>query len=560
MTSNETPLWFSQPLDRREALKRLGIGGAALAIPGVLAACGNAGSGSPSASAKTTKASTKHIASLAWALPTSTIVGLDIATAFESNTQCVQVVGLEGLLTPSDSLGLQPLLATSYVYDEPGLKYVFQIRPGVKFWDGTPMTPNDVVFSLTRHIDPKVGSQIAGYFVNVAAYTVTGPNQVTAHLKRPDPLVANALPFAPILSQAFVEKTGKALGSPGSTVNIMGTGPYKVTAFPNTTSATVERNDIYWGPAPVVQKCVFNCIPDDQTLMLAMQSGQASGCFGVPVQQTAQWQQISTIRLSSAPGMAVSFLSFDLSESPYNDIHVRRAFAYAADRAGYVKAFLGGNGTPAVTMVPPQQWGSVLPQAQVLKLYAELPSYPYNLAMARNELAQSSVPHGFTTNNVLVPSNFPATVKTLESLSTTVKSLGINMPVQQVTSNDWLANLYAHNKLGIVNVLYTPDYADPADYVNLSYPSAFAVKNNFNLANFKDPTVDQLIQDADAARNDAQRATDIYQVLKISQQLLPYLGLFWQNDVMAIQDEYVYENFTGLYYNQNWLTHVYSAA
>ena len=436
---------------------------------------------------------------------------------------------------------------------------MFQIRQGVKFWDGTPMTPEDVAFSLGRHIDPKVGSQIGGYFVNVAAYTVTGANEVTAHLKRPDPLVANALPFAPILSKAFVESAGKALGTPGATVNIMGTGPYKVTAFPNSTSATVERNDLYWGPRPVVDKCSFTCIADPQTLLLAIQSGQASGCFGVPVQDTTQWQQVSTIRTYSAPGMAVSFLSFDMSESPYNDIHVRKAFAYAADRAGYVKAFLDGNGQPAVTMVPPQQWGAVLPQSQVQKLYAELPSYPYNLAMARSELAQSSVPHGFTTNNVLVPSNFPATVKTLESLSTTVKALGINMPIQQVTSNDWLANLYAHKNLGIVNVLYTPDYADPADYLNLSYPSAFAVKNNFNLANFKDPTVDKLIQEAGAATTSAQRGADIYQILKISQEQLPYLGLFWQNDVMAIQNKYVYENFTGLYYNQNWLTHIYSA-
>jgi len=378
MTSNETPAWFSQPLGRRDALKGLGIGGAALALPALLAACGNSGSKTP-ATGTTTKASTKPITSLAWALPTSTIVGLDIATAFEGNTQCVQVVGLEGLLTPSNSLGLEPLLATSWNYDEPGLKYVFQIRQGVKFWDGTPMTPEDVVFSLTRHIDPKVNSQIAGYFVNVAAYTQTGPNEVTAHLKRPDPLVANALPFAPVLSKAFVLKTGKALGTPGPTVNIMGTGPYKVTAFSNSTTATVERNDLYWGPRPVVEKCSFTCIADAQTILLAVQSGQASGCFGVPVQQSAQWQQVSTIRTYSTPGMFVSFLCFDVTEAPWNDIHVRRAIAYSADLPGYVRAFLGGNGTPAQCMVPPQQWGSVLPQSQVQKLYAELPSYPYNL-------------------------------------------------------------------------------------------------------------------------------------------------------------------------------------
>ena len=83
----------------------------------------------------------------------------------------------------------------------------------------------------------------------------------------------------------------------------------------------------------------------------------------------------------------------------------------------------------------------MLPQSQVAKLYQQLPSYPFSLADAKKELAQSAYPHGFTTNNVLVPNNSPAVVKAFESLSTSVKQLGINMPIQQVPTNDWLANL-----------------------------------------------------------------------------------------------------------------------
>jgi peptide/nickel transport system substrate-binding protein len=159
-----------------------------------------------------------------------------------------------------------------------------------------------------------------------------------------------------------------------------------------------------------------------------------------------------------------------------------------------------------------------------------------------------------------VPNNQPAVLKALESLSTTVKQIGITMPISQVPTNDWLANIYAHKDLGIVCLLFLPDYADPADYMNLIYPSANAVKNNFNLANFKDPQVDKLIQDANAASSNAERAQDLSQVLTISQQQLPYYGLFWQNDVMAIQNKYVYKGFTGLYYNQNWLSRIYAAS
>ena len=549
-------------LDRRQLLRGIGLGSAALAFPGVLAACGgSSGSGSPGASSSSApaKLSNADIPSLTWALSTSTIVGLDIATAFEANAQMVQINGLEGLLAVSDQLTLQPLLATSWNYDEAALKYVFQIRPGVKFWDGTPMTIDDVVFSLTRHIDPKVSSQIAGYFANVASFDKSGASELTIKLKRPDPLVANALVFAPILSQAFVKKIGSGLGSPGSGLRIMGTGPYQITSFPSSTSATVDRFDGYWGAKPRVKTCAFSCISDTQTLQLAIQSAQNGGTFGVPVQDSAAYQKMSGVRTYSAPGMYICALSFDTSSPPFNDLHVRKAIAYASDRAGYVRAFLDGNGTPADCVVPPQQWGSVLPQSQVAKLYSQLPSYPFSLANAKKELAQSAHPHGFTTNNVLVPNNSPAVVKAMESLSTSVKQLGINMPIQQVPTNDWLANLYAHKNLGLVCLLFVPDYADPADYMNLIYPSANAVKNNFNLANFKDPQVDKLIQQANSAASNAQRAQDLTQVLTISQQQLPYYGLFWQNDVMAIQNSYIYQGFTGLYYNQGWLSRIYSA-
>src|SRR5690348_7241375 len=552
-------------LDRRQLLRSLGLGGAALAVPGVLAACGSSGGGSGGAPGGSTSpapgnVSDADIPSLQWALNTSTIVGLDIATAFEANSQCVAVCGMEGLLAVSDELTLVPRLAASFKYDEPNLKYVLQIRPGVKFWDGTPMTMDDVIYSLTRHIDPKVSSQIAGYFANVASFKQTGAREVTAKLKHPDPTIANSLVFAPIMSKAFAEKIGKALGSPGSGLRIMGTGPYKISSFPSSTAATVERFDGYWGTKPKVVSCSFSCIADTNTMKLAIQSGQSAGTLTVPVQDAANYQKISTVQTYSASGMSMCALTFDVSTPPFDDIHVRKAIAYACDREGYVKAFLGGNGTPATCMVPPEQWGSVLPQPQVKAEYAKLPSYPFSIENAKKELAQSSHPNGFTTNKILVPSSQPAILKSLESLSTTVKQIGITMPISQVPSNDWLANIYAHKDLGIVCLLFLPDYADPADYMNLVYPSANAVKNNFNLANYKNPKVDKLIQDANSASSNDERAKDLMEVLTISNQDLPYYTLFWQNDVMAIQNKYVYKGFTGLYFNQNWLSRIYTAS
>jgi peptide/nickel transport system substrate-binding protein len=562
MTEPDVPSFLSSHLDRRQAM-RLGLGAAALTLPGFLAACGSSGSGSPSAgsSSGAVKHSAANIPSITWGIGTGTIIGLDIATAFDGHAMYVQRCGLEGLLQATDSLGLAPLLATSWTYDPAGLKYVFQIRPGVKFWDGTTMTADDVVFSLTRHIDPKVSSQIGAYLANVDSFVKTGANEVTIKLKRPDPDVQNTLVFAPILSKAFVEKIGSGLGSPGAGLRIMGTGPYQITSFPSSTSCTVDRFEGYWGAKPAVQKCSFTCIADVQTLLLAAQSGQIAGTFDVPVQNASNWEKVSTLRTYSAPGMLMFYLSFDVSRPPWNDLHVRKAVAYAANTEGYIKAFVGGNGVPASCVVPPQQWGPVLPQAQVASLYKTLPSYPYSVANAKKELAQSAYPHGFTANKLLIPNSLPALVNAMESLSLTLKQIGITLPVEQVGENQWLANLYAHSDtIGIVASEFGPDYADPADYINILYPSANAVKNNFNTANFKDPQVDKLLQQASSSGSNAARGQYLFEVLKISQEQLPYLALWWQNDLMAIQKTYVYQAFTGLYYNQNWLSRIFNAS
>jgi peptide/nickel transport system substrate-binding protein len=565
MTERSVPSFLPSDLDRRQALK-IALGASAF---GVLAACGSSSGGSaaggPASGGTSSQPAVKHsnasISSVTWGVGTGTIIGLDIASAFDGHAMYVQRCGLEGLLAATNTLGLGPLLATSWKYEPASLKYVFQIRPGVKFWDGSTMTVDDVVFSLTRHIDPKVGSQIGAYFANVDSFVKTGASELTIKLKHPDPDVANSLVFAPILSRKFVQKIGSGLGSPGSGLRIMGTGPYQITSFPSSTSCTLERFEGYWDTKPAVQKCSFTCIADAQTLLLAAQSGQIDGTFDVPVQNASNWQKVTSLRTYAAPGMSMFYLSFDVSKPPWNDLHARKAVAYAANTAGYVRAFVGGNGTPASCVVPPQQWGPVLPQAQVAKLYATLPKYPYSIAAAKKELAQSATPHGFTTNKLLIPNSLPALVNAAESLSLTLKQIGIILPVEQVGESQWLANLYAHkDAIGIVASEFGPDYADPADYINLLYPSANAVKNNFNTANFKDPQVDKLLTAASSAAADADRAKYLFEVLKISAEQLPYLALWWQDDIMAVQSKYVYENFTGLYYNQNWLSRIFTAS
>ncbi|HZV72291.1 MAG TPA: ABC transporter substrate-binding protein [Conexibacter sp.] len=538
-------------MSRREVLQRLGVGGAMLTLPGLLAACGarDASTGGMARGAGTDA----EIESVTWTVGAAPPT-LDIATDLVSSGLLVMALGLEGLLMSDDELALRPRLAQSWAQPDP-LRYVFKLRAGVKFWDGTPLTVHDVAYSLRRHIDPKVSSQLGSYYANVKSIDVTGADEVTVRMTKPDPIFQYALVFSYVTPMAFSERLGKNLGVAGPKVSTMGTGPFRITAFSPDTGVTLKRNPLYWGERPRVRNASLKFIADPETQLLAMKSGEIDGVFAFSPRQSKLWDHTRGIGTQYSPGMTVVYLTFDVTAAPWDDIHVRRAIAYAADRAGYVKAFIGGHGRPAEAVVAREQWRGLVSPAEVDAIYAQIPQYPFDLTKAKAELAQSAHPNGFTTS-IDFPNTDPEIGEALVSLSQTLKTLGITLHVNEVTQTAWLAGLAAHKNLGMHLMSLGPDYADPANYPALIYPSANAVANNFNLANFKDATVDRLLKEQAGTRDKGARARALGEVLRISGEQLPYLPLWFVDDSLALSDRFVYEGFNGLYYYQNWLGHL----
>src|SRR4051812_1784931 len=186
-------------MTRRQALRRMGAASALVAAPtALLEACGSAGPSKPQATGA--RGTSAQIPSITWALGAAP-PGLDIATAFVDAGVAAMVLGLEPLLTVSDTLSLTPLLAESWTQPDV-LHSVYKIRSGVTFWDGSPLTAQDVAYSLGRHIDPKVSSQLGSYYAAVKSIDVTGADEVTVTMKRPDPLFPNVLAFSFITPKA----------------------------------------------------------------------------------------------------------------------------------------------------------------------------------------------------------------------------------------------------------------------------------------------------------------------------------------------------------------------
>jgi peptide/nickel transport system substrate-binding protein len=275
--------------------------------------------------------------------------------------------------------------------------------------DGSALTPDDIVATMKFHLDLNSGSQLAAFYSSVASVEASGPAEVTVKLKSPNIqfryTAAHMAGF--IFKKSQLEGHPKDIGTPD--VLILGTGPYKLTEFAPGDHAVLEANPAYWGPKAVAKKITFQAIADRQTRLLAMQNGDIDGTFDLAISDIDQWKALGNVDIITAPSLGIFQLTLDQSAPPFDDLHVRKAIAYAIDRDGLVKALLKGNGEAAKALNPPEMWSGVLPPDQVRAFYDTIPNYPFDLEKAKAELKQSKHPDGF---EIAVPGSTAARSRT----------------------------------------------------------------------------------------------------------------------------------------------------
>ena len=551
MSGNENPLGsLTEPMSRRELLRVLGIAGGAAALTPSLFRTASADAASR---VGTRVAAGGQIASLNWGLST-TPRSLDFIHSYDLATPTIMAISLEGLLRFGPDGSLQPALASSWHRPDP-LTYVYNLRPGVKFWDGSPLSADDVVYSMSKNLDPKSGSEVASYYASVKSIKATSPSQVTIKLSSPDALFQYTPAFFAglVVKKSFWEAHLKDIGTPG--VLTLGTGPFKITEYVPEQHVTLLRNDLYWGPKPAIQKLVLQFIPEESTRLLAMQSGQLDGAFEVPADQWNQWQGLPHTTVHSAPGLETEFISFDLRTKPFDDLHVRRAIAHSLDKKGLVNAVLHGRGVPSLSIAPPVTWTSLQSSAATSRLYKSLSSYPYNLKLAKAELAKSSVPGGFSAT-FTYPDSYPEFGKAGSSLAQNLKQIGITLNVKQMPFNQWLATSRRNTPYNMSSGIWYMDYLDPADVLYNFLDSQFAKPNALNGANFKNAQVDRLLAKQKGSGSRSVRAGALAEVTRLAAEQLPYLPLFLPSIGMAINSKYRYRNFGPLYFYQPWAQYI----
>lgn len=519
----------------------------AVTIPGMFAIA-------PSANAE------EQIELITWELP-SFPETLFIPKAWTTYTGAIMSLVQEGLLTFGDNLALKPASGKSEQVDPTTIKY--HLRSGVTFGDGSPLTAEDVVATFTYHMRPESGSQLASFFSSVKTVEATAPDEVTVILKEPN--VQFAYTAAHMAGFVFKKEqlADKNIGTPA--VLPLGTGPYRLVEFVPDVQVTLEARDDYWGGKPVVKRIILLKIKDPQDRRYAMQSGAIDGAFDLSLSEADQWKTLTNVQIVTAPSLGVYALTLDHSDPPFDDIHFRRAVAYAVDREGLVNALLKGNsenGEAATALNPPEMWSGVLPIKEVREFYATLsPNYSFNLANAKAELAKSRYPDGYNKTIIIPASNSdPYMVYILQSVVEKLGQIGIRATINPMDNNAWLAQYFLHedlptgkkHPLGMQIMAYYPDFADPANYPNLFFSSANAVNDGMNGSNFKNADVDRFLKTANEKADSEVRADALKNVFQIANEDVALVPIFWPHSAMAINSKYKLTGYTAFWYSVPW--------
>ncbi|NEA56157.1 ABC transporter substrate-binding protein [Streptomyces sp. SID13666] len=468
-----------------------------------------------------TPAAAGPVNSFTWSLfaePTS----IDYAYAFDYPPNQILANVCESLLRWNPDLTTSPGLATSYTHPTP-TSWVYQIRSGVRFHDGTTLTADDVVASLRRNLDPEVASNWAYPFRNVKSIDRTGPSQVTVSLKSPDSTFNKYLAASPgtVESAATLKKDGKDYGNPAKGVNC--TGPFSFGSWTSGQSLVLKRFDGYWDAKlkPKAGEVKFVFLSDPTTRVNAFQTGEVDGGWMVPPHAYAQLKASQAGTLYFGRNTTVASEIVNNLKGPLGDARVRQALLMAIDRKGIVKAGAGGVADVADSLVSSNTWSGT-PDSTVKGLLKALPSYPYDPVKAKALAAQA----GVAGQKVVIassPLDSQTTIIT-QAVAQAAKAIGLNPQIDTISADKYTAlftDAAARKGIDLFLTFWYTSITDPLDMYGSLQTGAFS-----NYGNWSNPQFDAAIDEATVAQDPAAVAAATGKAQQTAMEQLPWLPLY----------------------------------
>ncbi len=453
-----------------------------------------------------------------------------------SDSQGILAVNMlfAGLVRLDGELNVAPDGAVSWTVAPDGLTYTFQLRPGLSFSDGVLVTADDVVFSLTRALNPATGGWTGPFYLSnivgadevtsgasatLAGVTSLDSATVQIKIKQPSAYFLKQLTFA----GGFIVPKAKVTAHPADWTNEpAGTGPFKLKEWKHNQALVLEPNPHYWNGPIQVTELQMPFFQDSETAFQLYRTGgldiMGSQQNGVPAAHLAEVRDLPDFRTASS--FAVRYVGFNNMLPPFDNVKVRQAFASAVDKEALATKVLGGSVRATDRILPGGLPGSELP----------IQGLSFDAAAAKQLLADA----GFADGKGLPPIALTYGVEGDNERVVTFlqeqwkQNLGIEVslePLELATFSEQLNTTFQHPEQGVQMYysIWGADYPDPQNFISQQLRTDVGNNNG----HWSNAGFDKLVDEADVITTDHARRMKLYnQAEQIAVNEVGWLPLF----------------------------------
>lgn len=381
--------------------------------------------------------------------------------------------------SPDGTKDPEPRIAESYEISDDGLDYTFHLRDDVTFHDGTPVTADDVVFSIELYKASEYqGSQIS----MLSSVEATDEHTVVCHLDAPYSPFLQGICSPMIASKAYYESSEDDFVN-----NPIGTGPYKFVSRAKGSNIKLEANEDYYRGAPEIKEVTFEVIPDSSTKAIALQTGEVNFAE-IDSATKPQLEANPAVTIAEVPTSAFSYIAMNTEKEPFNDVKVRQAINYAIDRDNLVAVCYDGEAEVNSNICAKERFGYSDDQFQ----------YTYDPEKAKELLAEAGIETPYDLGEILVAEKYSNLATVIQN---DLKAVGLDVTISVKEFNSYISDLQ-NGSYGITALnmtlegdTQTLEMAFTSDYIGIA-----------NNARYSDEEMDKLFEQARTETDNDKRA------------------------------------------------------
>lgn len=413
-------------------------------------------------------------------------------------------------------------LAERFEVTDNGKTITLFLRPDATFHDGSPITAEDVKWSLDRVVNTPIGkSQFAtGSLTSAEQFAVVDAHTIRISVPRADRFtLPNLAGTYPVIINSKVAKGHATAADPWAAewlkTNVAGGGPFKLDNHTPGQSLTLSRFDAWKnGALPGFRRVLWQVVPNAQTRRTSLERGDSDIAQDLPPQDAVSMAREGKVKVVGVPmSGAFQFIGMNNSKAPFDNVKVRQAIAYALPYQQMFEAALFKRGQPLFGGKPREADGTQFPQPL---------GYDTDLAKAKALLTEAGFPDGFETTFSfevsLATVAEPVSLLVQESLG----KIGIRVTINKVPGGQ-LGTLLQNKEVPFFFEASAAFFADPDYFFGIFYNG----QTRWNFGSYANPEFQALVEKTRFETDPAAYAADVTRMIDLAKQEVPII-LLWQ--------------------------------